>query len=150
MAIGERTSEKIKIKIGSAFPDINFDNTSYEIRGLHLSSGLPRSLTLNAEEIREAMADPLNKIIEAIKRTLERTPPELAADIVERGIMLAGGGALIRGINDLITQETGIFTHIAEDPLLCVVNGCGEILDDFRKLKKIVDTIDVGTHSVRN
>ena len=96
------------------------------------------------------MADPLNKIIEAIKRTLERTHPELAADIVERGIMLAGGGALIRGINDLVTQETGIFTHIAEDPLLCVVNGCGEILDDFRKLKKIVDTVDMGTTSIRN
>ncbi len=150
MAVGERTSEKIKIRIGSAFPDDNFDNTSFEIRGLHLSSGLPRSLTLNAGEIREAMADPLNKIVEAIKRTLERTPPELAADIVERGIMLAGGGALIRGMNDLITQETGIFTHIAEDPLLCVVNGCGAILDDFRKLKKVVDTFDVGTSSIRN
>ena len=96
------------------------------------------------------MSDPLNKIVDSIKRTLERTPPELAADIVERGIMLAGGGALIRGINDLVTKETGIFTHIAEDPLLCVVNGCGEILDDFRKLKRIVDTIDVGTTSVRN
>ena len=150
MAVGERTSEIIKIKIGSAFPDDNFDNTSFEIRGLHLSSGLPRSITLNAGEIREAMADPLNKIVEAIKRTLERTPPELAADIVQRGIMLAGGGALIRGMNDLITQETGIFTHISEDPLLCVVNGCGAILDDFRKLKKVVDTINVGTASIRN
>ena len=150
MAVGERTAEKIKIKIGSAFPDANFDNTTFEVRGLHLSSGLPRSITLTSGEIREAMADPLNKIVEAIKRTLERTPPELAADIVERGIMLAGGGALIRGINDLVTQETGIFTHIAEDPLLCVVNGCGEILDDFRKLKRIVDTIDLGTTSIRN
>ena len=150
MAVGERTSEKIKIKVGSAFPDDNFDNTSFEIRGLHLSSGLPRSITLNAGEIREAMADPLNKIVEAIKRTLERTPPELAADIVQRGIMLAGGGALIRGMNDLITQETGIFTHISEDPLLCVVNGCGAILDDFRKLKKVVDTINIGTDSIRN
>ena len=150
MAVGERTSEKIKIKIGSAFPDNNFDNTTFEVRGLHLASGLPRSITLTSGEIREAMADPLNKIVDAIKRTLERTPPELAADIVERGIMLAGGGALIRGINDLITQETGIFTHIAEEPLLCVVNGCGEILDDFRKLKRIVDTIDVGTNSIRN
>ena len=90
-----------------------------------------------------------NKIIEAIKRTLERTPPELAADIVERGIMLAGGGALIKGINDLVTQETGIFTHIAEDPLLCVVNGCGQVLDDFRRLRRCVDTIDLGTNSIR-
>ena len=150
LAVGERTAEKIKIKIGSAFPDDNFDNTSFEVRGLHLSSGLPRSITLTSREIREAMEEPLNKIVEAIKRTLERTPPELAADIVERGIMLAGGGALIRGINDLVTKETGIFTHIAEDPLLCVVNGCGQILDDFRKLKKIVDTVDMGTTSIRN
>ena len=149
MAVGERTSEKIKIKIGSAFPDDNFDNTSFEVRGLHLSSGLPRSITLTSGEIREAMADPLNKIVEAIKRTLERTPPELAADIVERGIMLAGGGALIRGMNDLVTKETGIFTHIAEEPLLCVVNGCGKILEDFRKLRRIVDTIDLGTNSIR-
>ena len=149
MAVGERTSEKIKIQIGSAFPDNNFDNTSFEVRGLHLASGLPRSITLTSGEIREAMADPLNKIVDAIKRTLERTPPELAADIVERGIMLAGGGALIRGINDLVAQETGIFTHVAENPLLCVVNGCGEILDDFRKLKKSVDTIDTGTNSIR-
>ena len=119
------------------------------IRDRHLASGLPRSITLTSVEIREAMADPLNKIVDAIKRTLERTPPELAADIVERGIMLAGGGALIRGINDLVAQETGIFTHVAENPLLCVVNGCGEILDDFRKLKKIVDTIDSGTNSIR-
>ena len=147
MAIGERTAEKIKIQIGSAFPDDNFDNTPFEVRGLHLSSGLPRSITLTSGEIREAMSDPLNKIIDAIKRTLERTPPELAADIVERGIMLAGGGALIRGINDLVAQETGIFTHVADNPLLCVVNGCGEILGDFRKLKRIVDTIDVGTNS---
>ena len=150
LAVGERTAEKIKIQIGCAFPDDDFDKTTFEVRGLHLSSGLPRSITLTSGEIREAMADPLNKIIEAIKRTLERTPPELAADIVERGIMLAGGGALIRGINDLVTQETGIFTHIAETPLLCVVNGCGKILDDFRKLKKIVDTVDMGTNSIRN
>ena len=149
MVVGERTSENIKIKIGSAYPNDEFDATSIEVRGLHLSSGLPRSITLNAGEIREAMADPLNKIVEAIKRTLERTPPELAADIVERGIMLAGGGALIRGISDLVTKETGIFTHIAEDPLLCVVNGCGAVLDDFRKLKRCVDTVDLGTNSIR-
>jgi len=79
----------------------------------------------------------LSKIVEAVKRTLERTPPELAADIVDRGIMLAGGGALVRGINDLLSDETGIFTHIAENPLLCVVNGCGEVLDDFKKLKRV-------------
>ena len=131
MVVGERTAEKLKIKIGSAFPNDNFDLSSFEVRGLHLLSGLPRSISLNAGEVREAMAEPLSKIIDAIKRTLERTPPELAADIVERGIMLAGGGALVRGMNDLVTKETGILTHVAEDPLLCVVNGCGEILDDL-------------------
>ena len=150
MAGGERTAEKIKIKIGSAFPDDDFDSTSFEVRGLHLSSGLPRSITLSSGEVREAMSEPLSKIVEAIKRTLERTPPELAADIVERGIMLAGGGALIRGINDLVTQETGIFTHIAEEPLLCVVNGCGEVLDDFRKLKRVVDTPEFISNAIRD
>ena len=149
MVVGERTAEKIKINIGSAFPDDEFDKTSMEVRGLHLLSGLPRSITLNSGEIREAMSDPLNKIIEAVKRTLERTPPELAADIVDRGIMLAGGGALVRGINDLISQETGILTHIAEDPLLCVVNGCGQVLDDFKKLKRVVDTAELGANSIR-
>ena len=149
LVVGERTAEKIKINIGSAFPDDEFDKTSMEVRGLHLLSGLPRSINLNSGEIREAMSDPLNKIIEAVKRTLERTPPELAADIVDRGIMLAGGGALVRGINDLITQETGILTHVAEDPLLCVVNGCGQVLDDFKKLKRVVDTAELGANSIR-
>ena len=149
MVVGERTAEKIKINIGSAFPDDEFDKNSMEVRGLHLLSGLPRSISLNSGEIREAMSDPLNKIIEAVKRTLERTPPELAADIVDRGIMLAGGGALVRGINDLITQETGILTHVAEDPLLCVVNGCGQVLDDFKKLKRVVDTAELGANSIR-
>ena len=150
MVVGERTAEKIKIKIGSAFPDNNHDNTSFEVKGLHLSSGLPRSITLNAGEIREAMAEPLNKIIEAVKRTLERTPPELAADIVERGIMIAGGGALVRGISDLLTHETGIFAHIAENPLLCVVNGCGAVLDDFKKLKRVVDTPEYIGNAIRD
>ena len=150
LVVGERTAEDIKIKIGSAFPDDDFDNTSLEVRGLHLLSGLPRSITLTSGEIREAMSDPLNKIVEAVKRTLERTPPELAADIVDRGIMLAGGGALVRGISDLLSHETGIFTHIAENPLLCVVNGCGEVLDDFKKLKRVVDTPDFIRNAIRD
>ena len=150
LVVGERTAEDIKIKIGSAFPDNDFDKTSIEVRGLHLLSGLPRSVSLTSGEIREAMADPLNQIVEAVKRTLERTPPELAADIVDRGIMLAGGGALVRGINDLLSDETGIFTHIAEKPLLCVVNGCGEVLDDFKKLKRVVDTPDYIRNAIRD
>jgi len=150
LVVGERTAEDIKIKIGSAFPDDDFDKTTLEVRGLHLLSGLPRSVTLSSGEIREAMADTLSKIVEAVKRTLERTPPELAADIVDRGIMLAGGGALVRGINDLLSDETGIFTHIAEDPLLCVVNGCGEVLDNFKKLKRVVDTPDFIRNAIRD
>ena len=109
-----------------------------------------RCRPLTSGEIREAMADPLNKIVEAVKRTLERTPPELAADIVDRGIMLAGGGALVRGISDLLSHETGIFTHIAENPLLCVVNGCGVVLDDFKKLKRVVDTPDFIRNAIRD
>ena len=100
-----------------------------DVRGLHLLSGLPRTINLKAGDLREAIARPY-VIVEAVKRTLERTPPELAAGIVDRGIMLAGGGALVQGINDLISHETGIFVHIAEDPLLCVVNGCGQVLED--------------------
>ena len=150
MVVGERTAEKIKITIGSAFPDDTFDSTTMEVRGLHLLSGLPRAIKLTAGEMREAMSEPLDKIIESVKRTLERTPPELAADIVEKGIMLAGGGALIKGISDLVTKETGIFTHIADDPLLCVVNGCGQVLDDFKKLKRVLDTVDLGSNSIRN
>ena len=150
LVVGERTAEDIKIKVGSAFPNDDNDKTSMEVRGLHLLSGLPRCINLTSGEIREAMADPLSKIVDAVKRTLERTPPELAADIVDRGIMLAGGGALVKGISDLVSHETGIFTHIAEDPLLCVVNGCGEVLDDFKKLKRVVDTPDFARNAIRD
>ena len=139
LVVGERTAEEIKIRIGSAFPDDEFDQTAMDVRGLHLLSGLPRTINVRAGDIREAMIEPLNVIVEAVKRTLERTPPELAADIVDRGIMLAGGGALVRGISDLVSNETGILTHVAEDPLLCVVNGCGRVLEDFKRLGRVLD-----------
>ena len=150
LVVGERTAEEIKIRIGSAFPTNDFDMTSMDVRGLHLLSGLPRSINLKAGDIREAMSEPLNKIVDAVKRSLERTPPELAADIVDRGIMLAGGGALVRGISDLLSHETGIFTHIAEDPLLCVVNGCGLVLDDFKRLRRVLDTSELGRNVLRD
>jgi len=150
LVVGERTAEDIKIKIGSAFPDDEFDKTTLEVRGLHLLSGLPRSVTLTSGEIREAMDETLRKIVGAVKRTLERTTTERAEDIVDRGNMIAGGGALVRGINDLLSDETGIFTHIAERPLLCVVNGCGEVLDDFKKLKRVVDTPDFIRNAIRD
>jgi rod shape-determining protein MreB len=136
LVVGERTSEEIKIKIGSAYP--TNDDASMEVRGLHLLSGMPRTVTVKASEIRESMAEPLSVIVEAVKRTLERTPPELAADIVDRGIMLAGGGALLSGIDTLISHETGIVTHIAPAPLNCVVMGAGRVLEDYKNLSRVL------------
>lgn len=140
LIIGERTAEEIKIRIGSAYPNDSYDSESIEVRGLHQLSGLPRTVVVKAEEIRESMAEPLSAIIEAIKRTLERTPPELAADIVDRGIMLAGGGALLRGLDTLISHETGIVVHVAADPLRCVVMGTGRVLENFKDLARVFST----------
>jgi rod shape-determining protein MreB and related proteins len=136
LVIGERTAEEIKISIGSAYPT-DEDEIALEVRGLHLLSGLPRTITVKSAEIREAMAEPLTVIIEAVKRTLERTPPELAADIIDRGIMLAGGGALLKGLDTLISHETGIVTHVAADPLSCVVLGTGRVLENFKQLERV-------------
>lgn len=137
LVIGERTAEDIKIRIGSAYPTQDDENAMMEVRGLHLLSGLPRTVTIKGPEIRESMLEPLSVIIEAVKRTLERTPPELAADIIDRGIMLAGGGALLKGIDTLISHETGIVTHIAADPLSCVVLGTGRVLENFKQLERV-------------
>ncbi|MFB8797937.1 MAG: rod shape-determining protein [Microcoleus sp.] len=130
LVIGERTAEEIKIQIGSAYPTPQDDDVMMEVRGLHLLSGLPRTVTIKGPEIRESMSEPLSVIVEAVKRTLERTPPELAADIIDRGIMLAGGGALMKGLDTLISHETGIVTHVAADPLCCVVLGTGRVLEN--------------------
>ncbi len=135
LVIGERTSEEIKITIGSAYPVD--DDTTMEVRGLHLLSGLPRTVAVKAPEIRESMSEPLAVIVDAVKRTLERTPPELAADIIDRGIMLAGGGALLKGIDTLISHETGIVVHVAADPLSCVVLGTGRVLENFKQLERV-------------
>lgn len=135
LVIGERTSEEIKITIGSAYP-IN-DDVEMEVRGLHMLSGLPRTVKVKSAEIRESMAEPLAVIVDAVKRTLERTPPELAADIIDRGIMLAGGGALLRGLDTLISHETGIVVHVAADPLSCVVLGTGRVLENFKQLERV-------------
>ncbi len=137
LVIGERTAEEIKIRIGSAYPTRNDEENVMEVRGLHLLSGLPRTVTIKEPEIRESMIEPLSTIIEAVKRTLERTPPELAADIVDRGIVLAGGGALLKGIDTLISHETGIPTHIAADPLSCVVLGTGRVLEKFKQMEPV-------------
>ena len=136
LVIGERTAEEIKIQVGSAYPTIEDDDVIMEVRGLHLLSGLPRTVTIKGPEIRESMSEPLSVIVEAVKRTLERTPPELAADIIDRGIMLAGGGALMKGLDTLISHETGIVTHVAADPLCCVVLGTGRVLEN-KQLERV-------------
>ncbi|WP_071782616.1 rod shape-determining protein [Planktothrix agardhii] len=138
LVIGEQTAEDIKIKMGSAYPNPAADEEMImEVRGIHLLSGLPRTVTIKSTEVRESMVEPLSVIIDSVKRTLERTPPELAADIIDRGIMLAGGGALLKGIDALISHETGIITHIAADPLCCVVLGTGRVLENFKQLERV-------------
>jgi len=136
LVIGERTAEEIKIQVGSAYPTPEDDDVMMEVRGLHLLSGLPRTVTIKGPEIRESMSEPLSVNVEAVKRTLERTPPELAADIIDRGIMLAGGGALMKGLDTLISHETGIVTHVAADPLCCVVLGTGRVLEN-KQLERV-------------
>jgi rod shape-determining protein MreB len=123
MLIGEQTSESIKKTIGSAFP--GSEVRDMEIRGRNLSEGIPRSFTVTSNEILEALTDPLNQIVTAVKVALEQTPPELASDIADRGMMLTGGGALLRDLDRLLLEETGLPVHIAEDPLTCVVRGSG-------------------------
>lgn len=134
LAIGERTAEQIKINIGSA--DIDSENKVMDIRGRDLISGLPKTIEISSSEIYEAMREPIYNIIEAIKSTLEKTPPELAADIMEQGIMLTGGGALLDGIDRLIIKETAMPVKIAEEPLDCVAIGTGKALDSIEVLKR--------------
>ncbi len=129
LLIGERTAEDIKIKIGSAYPTEENEDASVEIKGRNLVDGLPKDVSISAQEVREALSDSLSLIIDAIKSTLEKTPPELSADIIDHGIMLTGGGALLRGLDKLVEQETGMPVHVADNPLDCVVNGTGKQLD---------------------
>ncbi len=127
MLIGERTAEEIKIKLGSALP--YDDEQTIEVRGRNLLDGLPKNIEINSEEVREAITDTVMQIVDAIRSTLEKTPPELASDIIDRGIMLTGGGALLRGLDKLISQETGIFVTVADNPLDCAVLGVSKWLD---------------------
>ena len=140
LLIGERTAEQIKIEIGSAYP---FENEEpREIKGRNLVDGLPKSITIEPYEIREALADSISQVLDAIKTTLERTPPELAADIIDHGITLTGGGALLRGLDALVSKETGINVHIAENPLDCVAVGTGRVLEDIERLRDVLTTGD--------
>ncbi len=139
LMIGERTAEDIKIKIGSAYP--LEEEASLEVRGRDLVAGLPKTVAISSEEIREALQEPLRAILEATKIVLERTPPELAADLIEHGVVMAGGGSLLRGMAKLIAEETGLPVHVAEDPLTAVANGTGKVLDEIRYLKKVTVAI---------
>ncbi|MEM6460039.1 MAG: rod shape-determining protein [Planctomycetota bacterium] len=137
LMIGEQTAEKIKIQIGSAAPD--GEETSMEVRGRDMISGLPRKTVITSEEIREALQEPLSSIIETVTRTLERCEPELAADLVDNGIVLAGGGALLRGIDVVISNATGLDSRIAEDPLTCVARGTSIYLEHLEEWKATME-----------
>lgn len=136
LLIGERTAEQIKIEIGTAFK--LDEELKLEVKGRNLINGLPKNIEVTSEDVREALQESLEKIIEAIKETLERTPPELAADIISNGITLTGGGALLKGLDKLISQETGIDVYIAENPLDCVANGTGYVLDHMETLGDVL------------
>ncbi len=139
LLIGERTAELIKMGIGTAYP--TEEELAMEIKGRDLVGGMPRGLTMTSSEIREALSEPLNGIVEAVKVTLERTPPELAGDIAERGIVLAGGGALLKNLDTLLREETGLAVCLAPDPLSAVVMGAGKALEQLKVLG------DVAAHS---
>jgi rod shape-determining protein MreB len=136
--IGEPTAERIKIEIGSAAPV--GDEQEMEVKGRDLVSGIPKTVTVRSDEIRAALQEPIQQIVDAVRRALEITPPELASDIVDRGIVMTGGGSLIRGLDVLLSHETGLPIHVDEDPLTCVVRGTGRILDDPEKYRTVLTT----------
>lgn len=138
LLIGEKTAETIKIKIGTVYPHPQRDQATLEVSGLRLLSGLPGSVVLQGGEIREALAESMARIISAIKRVLEKIPPELAADLIDRGIVMTGGGANLKGIDALISYETGLVVHISSDPLSCVALGIGKVLENFKSLERVL------------
>jgi rod shape-determining protein MreB and related proteins len=134
LLIGEQTAEEIKIKIGSALPleeDLKLD-----VRGRDQVAGLPRTIEISSEEVTEAIAEPLSSIISTVKQTLEKTPPELAADIIDRGMVLTGGGSLLRNIDELLTRETGVPCYVAENPMACVAIGAGKALENYAVMRR--------------
>jgi rod shape-determining protein MreB and related proteins len=135
MLIGESTAEQIKKNIGSAFP--GSEVREMEVKGRNLAEGIPRSFTISSNEILEALTDPLNSIVSAVKSALEQTPPELGADIAEKGMVLTGGGALLRDLDRLLVEETGLPVIVADDPLTCVVRGSGRALEEMDKLASV-------------
>jgi rod shape-determining protein MreB len=135
LMIGERTAEEIKIRIGSAYS--LEQELTMDVKGRDLSTGLPKTITVRSEEVREALKEPLSSILESIRITLERCPPELAADLVDRGIVMAGGGSLLRGVDRLVAEETYLPVHIADDPLSAVAEGTGRVLQELHFLKRV-------------
>jgi rod shape-determining protein MreB len=138
LMIGERTAEEIKVRIGSAFA--LEQELTMEVKGRDLGAGLPKTLSIRSEEIREALKEPLSSILESIRITLERCPPELSADLVERGIVMAGGGALLRGIDRMVAKETGLPVHVAEDPMSAVAEGTGQVLQNIEFLTRLTSS----------
>lgn len=138
LMIGERTAEDVKIKIGSAFP--LDEEMTMEVRGRDLVAGLPKTLTITSQEVREILADGVNTIIETVKTVLEETPPELSADLVDKGMTMAGGGALLKGLDQRIREETGLEVNVVENPLQTVVIGTGKLLDNIRLLRRIASS----------
>src|SRR5438874_8872508 len=136
VALGERTSEAIKLAVGSAWPVA--EDMIAEIKGRDLVSGLPKTIHVTSEEIRKALEEPVNAIIDAVKNTLDRCPPELSADVMDKGIVLTGGGALLKGMDERLKHETGMPIHVAENPLSCVVIGSGKCLEEFEVLKRVL------------
>jgi len=135
LMIGERTAEEIKIKIGSAYPIEK--ETTMEVKGRDLVAGLPKTIVITSQEVREALLEPISTIVESVRVTLERCPPELSADLVDRGLVLAGGGALLRGLDRLLSEETGLPVHVAEDPLSAVAEGAGRTLHAIKFLQRV-------------
>jgi rod shape-determining protein MreB len=141
LLLGERTAEELKISLGSAFPLA--DEPTAEVRGRDLVSGLPKTITVGAEEIRKAIEEPVNAIVDAVKNTLDITPPELAADVMDKGIVLTGGGALLRGLDERLKHETSMPIHVADEPLHSVVIGSGKCIEEFEALKRVL----ISSHS---
>jgi rod shape-determining protein MreB len=136
-AIGEQTAESIKIQIGSAYP--LGEEREMEVKGRDIVSGIPKTVRIHSSEVREALQEPIMAIVEAVRAALERTPPELASDIVDRGIVMTGGGSLLRGLDALLREETNLPINVDEDPLTCVVRGTGRILDEPAKYGSVLN-----------
>ena len=136
--LGERTAEELKMTLGSAFP--MSQEPEAEVRGRDLVSGLPRTVTISSAEVRHALEEPLNAIVDAVRATLDQTPPELAGDIMDRGLVLTGGVALLRGLDERLRHETGMPVHVAEDPLHSVALGAGKCVEEFEALQQVLVT----------